>query len=152
MATDLTNTEAGLTLTAPGAWEQAVPDRDVTLVARRAASATGDVAATIVVTRSALGTLALADWVQGTSELLESRLAGYMVLDLSSGQLAGRVAAVTLATYVDERGAELTAQQWLAIDAGRGLTLTITCGTEEFPSFREAANEIARSLTWMKDR
>ncbi|MGV8907375.1 MAG: hypothetical protein ACOH1Y_00190 [Propionicimonas sp.] len=147
--TELKNTEAGLALTAPGSWEQAEPDDNVILVAR-ASGADGGVAATVVVSSSSLGTLALQDWVRGTSELLGSRLTGYLVLDVSSGQLAGRIAAVILGTYVDERGAELTAQQWLAIERGNGLTLTITCGTEDFPRFRATAEEIATSLTWKK--
>lgn len=149
---ELTNSEASLTLIAPGVWEQAEPDSNVILVARSSGTEAGLAAASIVVTRSALGSLALQDWARGTSGLLASQLSGYLLLDLSSGQLAGRPAVVSLATYVDERGAELTAQQWLAVDEGSGLALTITCGTEGFPGFRAAANQIAASLTWGKGR
>jgi hypothetical protein len=147
--TELKNTEAGLALTARGSWEQAEPAGNVILAAR-AGEGEGSVAATIVVTTSSLGNLELQDWARGTSELLGSRLVGYLLLDQSSGRLAGRPAAVTLATYVDDQGAELTAQQWLAIEGRGGITLTITCGTEDFPGMRATAEEIATSLTWEK--
>lgn len=146
--TQLRNAEAGVALVAQGDWEWACPGPDLLLVARPAGWTDDVPAPTVVVTRSTLGELGLDDWLAGTVQVLAEELTGYQVIDLGHAVLSGRDAAWCLANYVNTDGFDLTSQQWLVVDAGLGLTLTVTSATEDFPATRGRAREMAESLTW----
>nr|WP_300149992.1 hypothetical protein [Propionicimonas sp.] len=148
-ATDLANPAEGLRLHCPGAWSPVDPGVEGLALA---AVADGDPASgfrpTVVVSRSTVGTLSLPDWEAGTEALLAERLTGYLLLDGGASELAGGEASYRLATYVNDAGMELTAQQWSTIVATQGLSLTVTCATDDFPEFRESSEAIAASLRW----
>lgn len=148
-ATDLTNPAEGLRLRCPGAWNPVDTGIEgLALVAVADDDPASGFRPTVVVSRSTVGTLTLPDWEAGTEALLAERLTGYLPLDRTESELAGGDASYRLATYVNDAGAELTAQQWSTVAATQGLSLTVTCATDDFPEFRASSEAIAASLRW----
>ena len=149
MNTDLSSPAEGLRMRCPGAWTQ-LPT-DVEGLALLAVADTGPESGfrpTVVISRSRVGALTLADWEAGTESILAERLTGYLLLDAGPGDLAGLAASYRLATYANDARSELTAQQWSAIADGQGLSLTVTCATDDFPEFRADAEAMAASVSW----
>lgn len=149
MKTELANPAEGIGLLCPGRWTRLPTEiAGLALIGVAEGEPESGFRPTLVVSRSSVGALTLTQWEAGTEALLTERLTGYLLLDLASAEVAGLPASYRLATYSNEAGDELTAQQWSAIAGGQGLSLTLTCATDDFPEFRADAEAIAASLSW----
>lgn len=147
--TELANPAERLTVTCPDGWSTVdVAVEGLALVAVADVEPASGFRPTLVVSSSRVGKLGLADWEAGTEALLASRLTGYLLLDAAPAELAGRTAQYRLSTYANDAGVELTAAQWSAVDGGVGLSLTLTCATDDYPDFRAEAEAIAASTSW----
>ncbi|HQY98527.1 MAG TPA: hypothetical protein PKV13_01370 [Propionicimonas sp.] len=147
---ELGNPLLGLTILVSGEW-QSEPS-DLALVARAASVSSSGFTPTLVATITKSEGLTLDDWCSITIEALRRTLNGFLLVDDSPGVLGDRAARVLLIAYVNDQGVELTLRQWLTNGRAAGLSLTATCATEDFPSFRVVAEGAASSLSWLEAR
>jgi hypothetical protein len=101
-----------------------------------------------VVTSSRIGSLALPDWEDGTDEVLDRTMAGYLLLDRfrrvdGAGEVSRR-----LATYRTDAGTDVTTAQWSRARDGLGVTATVTVATEDYPAWRDRLDAIGNSFSW----
>jgi hypothetical protein len=101
-----------------------------------------------VVTSSRIGSLALADWEDGTDEILDRTVTDYLLLDRfrrvdGVGEVSQR-----LATYRTDAGTDVTTMQWSRVRGGLGVTATLTVATEDYPEWRDRLDAIGNSFTW----
>lgn len=145
----LVNVRGGVTCAVPDDWDEIpVETPDVLYVSRQVDLPLTGFRANMVLTISTLEDLSLAAW-QGQNEMAMARtLTGFQLLDRAETNLAGRPAIYRLGTYINSEGAELTVQQWSARQGDSGLSLTITCATDDFPQFRQTAEEIVATTFW----
>ncbi len=147
MTTELVNANEGVQLRLDGGW------REVDAAGAVLAAVSGDDTGSgfrpsVVVTVSAIGDLDLESWAAGTRSLLADSLQEMLLLDQEDVGLAGRAGIRHLLSYLDDRGTELTLCQWMTTEAQRGLALSLTCATEDFPELRSVGEQAAAVLTW----
>lgn len=90
-------------------------------------------------------------WQAGTDQILPTSLAQYQLFDLEHVAVDGLPAVRRLAHHVTAEGVPVTMQQWAVLvpgpSSGRGVTLTVTVATADFPAVAGVVDAIGASLT-----
>lgn len=136
---------SGLRLRLAEGWQQVETGPEAAFAALHPDDGSG-FRSSVVLTTSIVGALDAERWAAGTAAVLADRLIGFLLLDDAEARLGGLPARRLLVSYVDDAVRDLTLEQWSAVTEGRGIALSFTCATADYPRFRAVAQGIADSL------
>lgn len=147
MRAEVPLTVGTLSLELPTTWQTLDdPPAGVALLALAPTPSSGIRPNLVLTVDDVSGTAGLRDWQQGSDRLMAGTLSGYLLLDLERVMLAGADGVRRLAHHVVDHRASVTMEQWAFVHADRGLTLTGSVATPDYPAVASDLRACAESL------
>ncbi|MBW3084107.1 hypothetical protein KEM60_00290 [Austwickia sp. TVS 96-490-7B] len=103
----------------------------------------------VILTRSDIDRLSVAEWQEHNETVLRDTLTAYTVVDRYEEFADYVVTDRRLADYVTPDGVNVTMTQWSRARAGRGVTLTVTVSTADFPEMVPLVEAIGATWRWV---
>jgi len=136
----------GFSLLVPAGWKQVVdPRTDIAFLAIDSVPAANFCANVILTTDDLPPDLDLDDWQSHAGAMLESMLAGYLLLDQERLDRPGGPIIRRLVHHVVAQSEPVTAEQWTSLHGRTGYTLTCSAATLAYDDVADILTEVGHS-------